>query len=139
MYKKKRFFEIPEHVLPKIVSSSEHYGDVEDGPLQGLPVMGCLGDQQAAFVGQRCFSVGEAKNTYGTGAFLLLNVGPEPVLSKNGLLTTVAYQLGNEKPVYALEGSISVAGGAVTWLKDNLGIIKHSHDVDTLASKGNLT
>ncbi|KAG2218056.1 hypothetical protein INT45_007219 [Circinella minor] len=129
------FFEIPEHVLPKIVSSSEHYGDVKDGPLQGFPVMGCLGDQQAAFVGQRCFSVGEAKNTYGTGAFLLLNVGPEPVLSKNGLLTTVAYQLGNEKPVYALEGSISVAGGAVTWLKNNFGIIKHSHDVDTLASK----
>ncbi|KAI8149019.1 glycerol kinase [Fennellomyces sp. T-0311] len=128
------FFEVPEHILPKIVSSSEHYGDVKEGPLKGMPLMGCLGDQQAAFVGQKCFSEGEAKNTYGTGAFLLLNVGDEPVFSKNGLVSTVGYQFGSHV-AYALEGSISVAGAAVRWLKDNFGIIKEAGDVDALAGK----
>ncbi|KAI9489138.1 glycerol kinase [Zychaea mexicana] len=128
------FFEIPEHILPKIVSSSEHYGDIVSGPLEDMPLMGCLGDQQAAFVGQKCFSVGEAKNTYGTGAFMLLNVGSEPAFSKSGLLATVGYQFG-DRVAYALEGSISVAGAAVSWLRDNLGIIKHAREVDELASK----
>lgn len=108
-----------------------------DGPLEGIPITGCLGDQQAAFVGQRCFQPGEAKNTYGTGAFLLLNVGDKPVSSHNGLLSTVGYQLGKDAPVtYALEGSISVAGAAVSWLRNNLGIIKESKDVSELASQG---
>ncbi|KAG0165756.1 Glycerol kinase [Apophysomyces sp. BC1015] len=131
-----KFFGIPEKVLPTIVSSSEHYGNVQWGPLEGMPIMGCLGDQQAALVGQKCFQVGEAKNTYGTGAFLLLNVGSEPVFSKNGLLTTVAYQLGRDGPVaYALEGSISVAGAAIKWLRDNMGIIDKAEDIDVLASQ----
>ncbi|KAJ8659439.1 glycerol kinase [Lichtheimia ornata] len=130
------FFDIPEDALPKIVSSAEHYGTVNDGPLEGLPIMGCLGDQQAAFVGQRCFQPGEAKNTYGTGAFLLLNVGDKPVSSNNGLLSTVGYQLGKDAPVtYALEGSISVAGAAVNWLRNNLGMIKEPKDVSELASQ----
>ncbi|KAI9314603.1 glycerol kinase [Dichotomocladium elegans] len=132
-----KFFDIPEHALPRIVSSSEYYGTVRSGPLEGLQLTGCLGDQQAAFVGQRCFSTGEAKNTYGTGAFLLLNVGDKPVSSGNGLLSTVGYQFGGKDgPVaYALEGSISVAGAAISWLKDNLGMIDKPADVDTLAAK----
>lgn len=102
--------------------------------------MGCLGDQQAALVGQKCFSAGEAKNTYGTGAFLILNVGPEkPPVSEHGLLSTAGYQFGPNGPIsYCLEGSISVAGAAVRWLRDNLGIIRSSSDIDRLASKGNL-
>ncbi|KAI8887567.1 glycerol kinase [Backusella circina FSU 941] len=130
------FFGVPRHILPTIVSSSENYGDMQWGPLTGTPIMGCLGDQQAALVGQKCFDVGEAKNTYGTGAFLLMNVGEEPVISKTGLLSTVAYQFGQDAPVsYALEGSISVAGAAVKWLRDNLGMIQSSDEIDTLASR----
>jgi glycerol kinase len=130
------FFGVPSHILPKIVSSSENYGNMAWGPLEGVPIMGCLGDQQAALVGQKCFEVGEAKNTYGTGAFLLMNVGEAPVLSKSGLLSTVGYQFGPDGPVsYALEGSISVAGAAVKWLRDNLELIKTSDDIDALAAK----
>jgi glycerol kinase len=130
------FFGVPNHMLPTIVSSSENYGNMQWGPLEGVPIMGCLGDQQAALVGQKCFQVGEAKNTYGTGAFLLMNVGPEPVISKSGLLSTVGYQFGPDGPVsYALEGSISVAGAAVKWLRDNLELIKTSDDIDALAAK----
>ncbi|KAI8381537.1 uncharacterized protein BYT42DRAFT_566869 [Radiomyces spectabilis] len=130
------FFGIPEHVLPTIVSSSENYGNVQWGPLEDLPITGCVGDQQAALIGQRCFNKGEAKITYGTGAFLLFNMGPEPVFSKNGLISTVAYQFGTDGPIaYALEGSISVAGGAVKWLRDNIGIIERAADIDVLASK----
>ncbi|KAF7721023.1 Glycerol kinase [Apophysomyces ossiformis] len=131
-----KFFGIPDHVLPTIVSSSEHYGNVRWGPLEGIPIMGCLGDQHAALVGQKCFQPGEAKNTYGTGAFLLLNVGSEPVFSKNGSLTTVAYQLGRDGPMaYALEGSIGAAGAAIQWLRDNMGIINKPEDIDALASQ----
>lgn len=99
--------------------------------------MGCLGDQQAAFVGQKCFTKGEAKNTYGTGAFLLLHVGNEPVHSNHGLLSTVGYQFGPDGEVnYALEGSISVAGAAIRWLRDNMGIIKDTKEIDHYAEKG---
>ncbi|ORZ08589.1 hypothetical protein BCR42DRAFT_335334, partial [Absidia repens] len=102
------FFGVPDHVLPKIVSSSEVYGEARWGPLEGIPIAGCLGDQQAAFVGQQCFEKGEAKNTYGTGAFMVLNVGKSPVKSNNGLLSTVGYRFGKGETVYALEGSIAV-------------------------------
>ncbi|KAI9246603.1 hypothetical protein BY458DRAFT_536866 [Sporodiniella umbellata] len=129
-----QFFQVPETVLPKIVSSSENYGTIQWGPLEGIPLMGCLGDQQAALVGQRCFEVGQTKNTYGTGAFLLMNVGREPVISGNGLLSTVGYQFGKEPACYALEGSISVAGAAVKWLRDNMGIIQAPEDIDRLAA-----
>ncbi|CEG63395.1 Putative Glycerol kinase [Rhizopus microsporus] len=130
------FFEIPDHMLPVIVSSSENYGTVQWGPLEGIPLMGCLGDQQAALVGQKCFEIGQAKNTYGTGAFLLMNVGNEPIVSKHGLLSTIAYQFGpNGQVSYALEGSISVAGAAIKWLRDNIGIIQSPDDIDTLAAK----
>lgn len=130
------FFSVPSHMLPTIVSSAENYGNMQWGPLEGVPIMGCLGDQQAALVGQKCFQAGEAKNTYGTGAFLLVNVGQSPVLSKSGLLSTVGYQFGQDGPCsYALEGSISVAGAAVKWLRDNLELIKTSDEIDGLASK----
>ncbi|GAA5813343.1 hypothetical protein MFLAVUS_006820 [Mucor flavus] len=130
------FFGVPSHMLPTIVSSAENYGNMQWGPLEGVPIMGCLGDQQAALVGQKCFQVGEAKNTYGTGAFLLMNVGEAPVLSKSGLLSTIAYQFGTDGPCsYALEGSISVAGAAVKWLRDNLELIKTSDEIDGLAAK----
>lgn len=130
---------MPEHILPRITSSSEHYGDIKQGVLKGYPITGCLGDQQAAFVGQKCFSTGEAKNTYGTGAFLLLNVGDEAVHSKNGLISTVGYQFGSDGPVsYALEGSISVAGAAIRWLRDNIGLIKKPSEIDEFASRGKI-
>jgi glycerol kinase len=103
-------------------------------PLGGtVPVCGALGDQQAALVGQTCFEVGEAKNTYGTGCFMLLNTGPTPVPSTHGLLTTVGYQISGEKPVYCLEGSIAVAGALVQWLSDNLGLITSAPEVEALA------
>ncbi|CAO3692849.1 unnamed protein product [Umbelopsis ramanniana] len=130
------FFDVPAHILPKVVSSSEHYGDIAFGPLKGVPIHGCLGDQQAAMVGQKCFSQGDAKCTYGTGAFLLFNTGESHVNSKNGLLSTVCYQLGPDAPVtYALEGSISVAGSAVKWLQNNLGIINSAEELGKLASQ----
>lgn len=131
-----RFFDVPRHILPKIVSSSEHYGDMASGPLQGVPIQGCLGDQQAAMVGQRCFSQGQAKCTYGTGAFLLFNTGESHVTSKNGLLSTILYKLGPDAPViYALEGSVAVAGSAVKWLQNNIGLIKSEKDIGKLAAQ----
>ncbi|KAI7856970.1 hypothetical protein BDC45DRAFT_544467 [Circinella umbellata] len=129
------FFKFQGLQLARIVSSSEVYGTIANGILEGVPIAGCLGDQQAALVGQKCFNVGEAKNTYGTGCFMLFNIGSEPVLSKNGLLTTIAYQLGNEKPVYALEGSVAVAGSSIQWLRDNMGIISEAKEINDLASQ----
>ncbi|NDR54735.1 MULTISPECIES: glycerol kinase GlpK [unclassified Actinomyces] len=127
-------FGIPMSMLPQIKSSSEVYGyGRKNGLLIDTPISGILGDQQAATFGQACFEVGTAKNTYGTGCFMLMNTGEEPVFSKNGLLTTVLYQLGDAKPVYALEGSIAVAGSLVQWLRDNLGMIEKSSDIQALA------
>jgi glycerol kinase len=123
---------VPAAMLPRIVPSSAVYGEAR-GPLAGVPVAGDLGDQQAALFGQACFAAGEAKNTYGTGCFLLLNTGPEAVPSEHGLLTTVAYQLGEGPAAYALEGSVAIAGALVQWLRDNLGLIASSDDVEALA------
>lgn len=128
-----RDFGIPAQMLPKIVSSSEVYGEATLPVLQGIPIAGVLGDQQAALVGQACFKPGEAKNTYGTGCFMLMNTGTRPVLSKCGLLTTVAYRLGSAPTHYALEGSIAITGALVQWLRDNLGLIQTSADVERLA------
>ncbi|MGB5087220.1 MAG: glycerol kinase GlpK, partial [Methylocystis silviterrae] len=127
-----RIFEIPAACLPKICSSSEVYGECV-GALAGVPLAGALGDQHAALLGQACVNVGDAKNTYGTGCFLLMNVGETPRISTKGLLTTLAYQLGDAKPCYALEGSIAIAGALVQWLRDNLGIIKESREIEALA------
>ena len=124
---------IPRSMLPAIRSSSEVYGTAV-GALAGIPVAGDLGDQQAATVGQTCYGVGEAKNTYGTGCFMILNTGEEIVPSKSGLLTTLCYKLGDAKPVYALEGSIAITGALVQWLRDNLGMITSSAEVEALAS-----
>jgi len=126
-------FEIPASVLPEIRSSSEVYGSIGDSLLPDVPIAGILGDQQAALVGQGCFRPGEAKNTYGTGCFLLLNTGGRPVRSRYGLLTTVAYRFGSSPACYALEGSIAVTGALVQWLRDNLGLIHASAEVETLA------
>jgi glycerol kinase len=123
---------VPRAMLPEIKSSSAIYGHAQ-GVLAGIPVAGDLGDQQAALFGQTCFAPGEAKNTYGTGCFLLLNTGVKAVHSKHGLITTVAYQIGKEKAFYALEGSIAIAGALVQWLRDNLGIIEQAADVERLA------
>jgi glycerol kinase len=124
---------IPRAMLPKIQSSSQVYGEAR-GTLAGIKVAGDLGDQQAALFGQTCFAVGEAKNTYGTGNFLLLNTGNAPIQSKNGLLTTLAYKIGDQKAVYCLEGSIAITGALVQWLRDNLGLIKASGDTEALAA-----
>ncbi|HRQ23454.1 MAG TPA: glycerol kinase GlpK [Anaerolineales bacterium] len=124
---------IPRAMLPEIKSSSEVYGNITTGALQGIPVAGDLGDQQAALFGQTCFKAGEAKNTYGTGCFMLLNTGEKPVQSKAGLLTTLGYKIGNRKAVYALEGSIAITGALVQWLRDNLGLIQSSAEVEALA------
>ncbi len=126
-------FDVPRSVLPRIVASSEVYRTASVGPLAGVNIAGILGDQQAALVGQACFEPGEAKNTYGTGCFLLMNTGTAPVPSAAGLLTTVAYQLGAEAPRYALEGSIAITGALVQWLRDNLGLIENSADIEALA------
>jgi glycerol kinase len=123
---------IPRSMLPAIKSSSEIYGTAK-GALGGVSVAGDLGDQQAALFGQTCYLAGEAKNTYGTGCFMLMNTGEKPVLSKNGLLTTLGYKIGNQKAVYALEGSIAITGALVQWLRDNLGMIEKSADIETLA------
>jgi glycerol kinase len=128
--------EIPRAMLPEIRSSSEIYGSVgamHSSPLQGIPVAGDLGDQHAALFGQACFDPGEAKNTYGTGCFMLLNTGDEPVSSTSGLLTTLGYKIGDEKAVYALEGSIAITGALVQWLRDNLGLIQSSAEAEALA------
>lgn len=124
--------DVPRAMLPEIKSSSEIYG-MAKGALGGVPVAGDLGDQQAALFGQTCYSPGEAKNTYGTGCFMLLNTGETPIPSKSGLLTTVGYKIGEQKAVYALEGSIAISGALVQWLRDNLGLIEKSSDVETLA------
>jgi len=126
-------FEIPRAMLPQIRSSSEVYGTATKSTLQGVTIAGILGDQQAALVGQTCFKPGEAKNTYGTGCFLLMNVGEQPVTSRHGLLTTVAYRIGDRPAVYALEGSIAITGALVQWVRDNLGLIEKSSDIETLA------
>ncbi|XP_041114929.1 glycerol kinase-like isoform X2 [Polyodon spathula] len=130
-----QFFDIPMEILPKVRSSSEIYGLIKSGSLTGVPISGCLGDQSAALVGQMCFKDGQAKNTYGTGCFLLYNTGQKPVMSEHGLLTTVAYKLGRDKSAcYALEGSVAIAGAVVCWLKDNLGIIQSPEEVEKLAA-----
>jgi glycerol kinase len=123
---------VPRAMLPKVVPSSAVYGEAV-GSLKGVPVAGDLGDQQAALFGQTCFSPGEAKNTYGTGCFMLLNTGTKPVQSKNGLLTTLGYKIGDSPAVYCLEGSIAITGALVQWLRDNLGMIAKSTDVEALA------
>lgn len=128
-----RIFNIPRAMLPEIRTSSEHYGSMARTSLRGVPIAGILGDQHAALVGQTCFKAGEAKNTYGTGCFLLMNTGEKRVLSKNGPLTTVAFQFGKQKAVYALEGSIAITGALVQWVRDNLHMIDKSEDIETLA------
>ena len=130
-----RIMGIPMQMLPEIQPSSQIYGYTKvDGPFGGIiPVAGDLGDQQAATVGQACFDVGEAKNTYGTGCFMILNTGQDIVLSKNGLITTVCYQFKDEKPVYALEGSIAITGALVQWLRDNLKMIESAAEIEDLA------
>lgn len=124
---------VPKNMLPNIKSSSEIYGNVKHGVLKEIPVAGDLGDQQAALFGQTCFQAGEAKNTYGTGCFMLLNTGEKPVQSKAGLLTTLGYKIGNKKAVYALEGSIAITGALIQWLRDNLSLIQTSPEVEALA------
>jgi glycerol kinase len=126
-------FGIPAAMLPSICSSSEIYGQVRHSPLEGVAIAGILGDQQAALVGQACFQPGEAKNTYGTGCFLLMNTGEQAVRSHSGMLTTVAYRFGAAKPCYALEGSVAITGALVQWLRDNLGLIKNSGEIEALA------
>uniref|UniRef100_A0A8C5M1N2 glycerol kinase n=1 Tax=Leptobrachium leishanense TaxID=445787 RepID=A0A8C5M1N2_9ANUR len=138
-----QFFDIPMVLLPKVRSSSEIYGLVvrsfwnwEERYLQLVAITLCLGDQSAALVGQMCFQDGQAKNTYGTGCFLLCNTGSKPVMSEHGLLTTIGYKLGRDKPVcYALEGSVAIAGAVVRWLRDNLGIVKTTEEVEKLAAE----
>jgi glycerol kinase len=123
---------IPRAMLPEIKSSSMEYGKAK-GVLDGIPVAGILGDQQAAVFGQTCFSIGEAKNTYGTGNFLLLNTGTTPVQSENGLLTTVGYKIGDQDAVYCLEGAIAVTGSLVQWLRDNIGLFNSAPEIEALA------
>ena len=125
---------VPRAMLPDIKASSQVYGYCKGGELDGIPVAGDLGDQQAALFGQTCYSPGEAKNTYGTGCFMLMNTGTEPIQSKNGLLTTLGYKIGNEPAVYALEGSIAITGALVQWLRDNLKMIEKSSDIELLAN-----
>ncbi len=122
----------PARACRAIVSSSEEFGTA-GAPLKGVPITGVLGDQQAALFGQACLRPGEAKNTYGTGCFLLMNTGETPYPSTHGLLTTLAYKLGDAAPVYALEGSIAIAGALVQWLRDNLQLITNSAEIETLA------
>ncbi|MEU8964959.1 glycerol kinase GlpK [Streptomyces sp. NPDC048491] len=124
---------VPRAVLPEIRSSAEVYGTAV-GPVGGVPVAAALGDQQAAVFGQACYETGTAKNTYGTGSFLLLNTGARPVTSKNGLITTVGYKIGGQAPVYCLEGSIAITGALVQWFRDQLGIIRHADEIEALAA-----
>ena len=132
-----QILDIPPQILPRIVPSSDDntWGtSLKDGPLEAaIPVCGALGDQQAALVGQSCFDLGEAKNTYGTGSFLLLNTGTSPIVSRQGLLTTLGYQINDQAPVYCLEGSIAITGALVQWLRDNLGLISSAPEIETLA------
>jgi glycerol kinase len=124
---------VPRSMLPEIRPSSAPYGEIKDGAFKGIQVAGDLGDQQAATFGQTAFSVGEAKNTYGTGNFLLLNTGNEAVQSRNGLITTVGYKIGDQPAVYCLEGSIAITGALVQWLRDNLKMIRTAPEVEDLA------
>lgn len=124
---------VPREMLPEIVPSSGRVA-IGVGPLEGVPISGILGDQQAALFGQTCFEPGSAKNTYGTGCFMLLNTGPTPMSSRSGLLTTVAYRIGTQPAIYALEGSVAVAGALVQWLRDNLGLIGSSAEAEELAA-----
>uniref|UniRef100_A0A183BY31 Probable glycerol kinase n=1 Tax=Globodera pallida TaxID=36090 RepID=A0A183BY31_GLOPA len=129
------FFGIPMEILPEIRSSAEIYGHILAEPLKGIPLAGCLGDQQSALLGHGCLQAGEAKNTYGTGTFMLCNTGPRAFLSKNGLLTTIAYQLGQSAPVcFALEGSGSIGGNVVRFLRDNLKFFERTADIEELAA-----
>jgi glycerol kinase len=121
-------------MLPDIVPSSSPYAEAA-APFQGLAIGGILGDQQAALFGQTCFQPGQAKNTYGTGCFLLMNTGESPTPSQHGLLTTLGYQIGSQPPIYALEGSIAIAGALVQWLRDNLGIIDSAEEIEALAKE----
>jgi glycerol kinase len=125
---------VPAAVLPEIRSSAEVYGTAAGGVLDGVPVASALGDQQAALFGQTCFAEGEAKSTYGTGTFMLMNTGETPVNSYNGLITTVGYRIGDDAPVYALEGSIAVTGALVQWMRDQMGLISTAAEIETLAS-----
>jgi glycerol kinase len=125
--------DLPRAMLPEIRSSAEVYGTAR-GALEGVPVASALGDQQAALFGQCCYDLGDAKNTYGTGSFLLLNTGTEPIFSKSGLLTTAGYQIGEQPARYALEGSIAITGALVQWLRDNLGLISSSAEIESLAA-----
>jgi len=128
------FFALRSSILPRLVSTSEVYGNLAYGPLKGVPIAGIVGDQQAALIGNKCLGKGEAKCTYGTGAFLLFCTGEEVVKSSHGLLSTVAYQAGPKaKPVYALEGSIAVAGSAIKWLRDSMSLISSAAEINTLA------
>ena len=129
-----RLFDIPRACLPEIRSSSEIYGSCA-GRFSGVAISGALGDQHGALLGQACLHPGDAKNTYGTGCFLLMNTGDKPHFSEHGLITTLAYKLGDAPPVYALEGSIAIAGALVQWLRDNLGIIQSSKDIEALAAE----
>ncbi|HEX4840566.1 MAG TPA: glycerol kinase GlpK, partial [bacterium] len=126
-------FGIPAAMLPKIRSSSEKYGLAKEAAIKDVAISGILGDQQAALVGQTCFEAGEAKNTYGTGCFLLMNTGTKKVDSKSGLLTTMGYKFGDQPAHYALEGSIAITGALVQWVRDNLGMIQKSSDIEKLA------
>lgn len=128
-------FQIPRSVLPDIVSSSAVYAEAHTPSLAGVPIAGILGDQQAALVGQACFSPGEAKNTYGTGCFMLMNTGEQPIRSTAGLITTVAYRFGEAPACYALEGSVAIGGAAVQWLRDNLKLIATSAEIESLAQE----
>ncbi len=128
-----KLFGIPESMMPRIASSSEVYGLAQPAEVKDIPIAGILGDQQAALFGQTCFEPGQAKNTYGTGCFLLMNTGTEPVFSKYGLLTTVAFKLGQNPAQYALEGSVAITGALVQWMRDNLGLIEKSPDIEVLA------
>jgi glycerol kinase len=123
---------IPRAMLPAVKPSSSVYGTGVD-EIAGIPVAGDLGDQQAALFGQTCFGPGEAKNTYGTGCFMLLNTGTKPIPSKSGLLTTLGYKIGDQPAVYCLEGSIAITGALVQWLRDNIGLIQKSADIEALA------
>ncbi|MCC7119626.1 MAG: glycerol kinase GlpK [Anaerolineales bacterium] len=127
-----KLLDIPKALLPEIRSSAEEYGRAQM-ILEGVPIAGDLGDQQAALFGQTCYTPGEAKNTYGTGCFMLMNTGENPMPSKFGLLTTLGYKIGAQKAVYALEGSIAIAGALIQWLRDNLGLIQSSAEVEALA------
>ncbi|KAI4471495.1 sugar kinase [Holotrichia oblita] len=134
-----KFFNIPHTILPTIKSSSEVYGVFSNGPLKGVRLSGCVGDQQSALIGQQCLSPGQAKATYGTGCFLLYNTGTVKVDSTHGLLTTVAYQLGSRAPpVYALEGSVAIAGAAFSWLRDNLNILPSYSETQHVAEQADL-